>query len=116
MELVKKLLAKGADPNARTAKAAAADAAAEADSSASSGEQTPLMLAARANQLEVMRALIAGGADPKLKAQDGSTLLMAAAGSGHVEVVKYAYEFDQDVKAVTNGSTVMHASVTGTHA
>ena len=28
--------------------------------------------------------LIAGGADPKLKAQDGTTLLMAAAGSGHI--------------------------------
>ena len=47
-----------------------------------SGEQTPLMLAARANQLEVMKALVEAGADPKLSAQDGSTLLMAAANSG----------------------------------
>ena len=40
---------------------------------------------------------------------------MAAAGSGHVEIVKYAYEFDQDVKAVTNTrATVMHSAVTGT--
>jgi ankyrin repeat protein len=63
----------------------------------------------------VLRALVAGGADPKLKAQDGTTLLMAAAGSGHVEVVKFAFELDPDVKAVTtSGSTVMHASVSGT--
>ena len=56
------------------------------------------MLAAKANQVETMKALIAGGADPKLKAQDGSTLLMAAAGSGHIEAVKLAFEYDQDVK------------------
>ncbi len=78
------------------------------------GEQTPLLLAARANQADVMRALVAAGADPKLKAQDGTTLLMAAASSGHVEAVKYAYELDPDVTAVTDRkSTVMHAAVTG---
>ena len=72
------------------------------------------MLAARANHEDVMRALVAAGADPKLKAQDGTTLLMAAASSGHVEAVKYAYELDPDIKAVTDRkSTVMHAAVTG---
>ena len=61
-----------------------------------------------------MRALVAAGADPKVKAQDGSTLLMAAAGSGHIETVQYAYELDPDVKAVTeSGRTAMHASVLG---
>ena len=79
------------------------------------GEQTPLLVAAKANRPEAMRALVAGGADPKLKAQDGTTLLMAAAGSGHVEAVKYAYELDPDVKAVNaTNATVMHASVAGT--
>jgi ankyrin repeat protein len=39
---------------------------------------------------------------------------MAAAGSGHVEAVRYAYELDPDVKAVTDtGRTVMHSSVFG---
>ena len=75
------------------------------------------MMAARANQEEMMKLLIEHGADPKLKAQDGSTLLMAAAGSGHVGAVKYAFQFDQDVKAATDtGDTIMHASVTGTTA
>jgi hypothetical protein len=75
------------------------------------------MLAAKANHPDVVRALVAAGADSKLKAQDGSTLLMAAVGSGHVEVVKYVYELDPDVKAVTStGGTLMHASVSGTMA
>src|SRR5205807_6754515 len=43
------------------------------------GEQTPLMLAARSDHEEVMRALVAAGADPSLKAQDGTSLLMTAA-------------------------------------
>ncbi len=38
-----------------------------------------------------------------------------AAGSGHLATVKYAYELDPDVAAVTTRkSTVMHAAVTGT--
>jgi ankyrin repeat protein len=62
-----------------------------------------------------MKALVAGGADPKVKAQDGTTLLISAAGSGRIEAVRYAYELDPDVKAkTTNGGTVIHASVTGT--
>jgi ankyrin repeat protein len=79
-----------------------------------SGEQTPLLLAARSNRVGVMRALVSAGADPKLKAQDGTTLLMAAASSGHVEAVKYAYELAPEINAVTDrGTTVMHAAVTG---
>jgi ankyrin repeat protein len=62
-----------------------------------------------------MRALVAGGADPKLKASDGSTLLIMAAGSGHVEPVKYAYELDPEADAVNDSkSSAMHAAVTGT--
>src|SRR6185295_11902823 len=79
------------------------------------GEQTPLLLAAKANRADVVRALVAGGADPKLKAQDGSTLLMMAVGSGHVEAVQYAYQLDSDVKAVNaTNATLMHAAVSGT--
>ena len=58
------------------------------------GEQTPLMLAAKADHVDVMRALVAGGADAKLKAQDGTTVLSAAAGSGHLDAVQYAYELE----------------------
>ena len=115
LELVKSLLAKHADPNPRTAKITiAGQGGAGAFFRGPTGEQTPLLMAARANHESVMRALVAAGADPKLKGQDGTTLLMAAASSGHVEVVKYAYELDPDIHAVTDRkSTVVHAAVTG---
>ncbi|HEV2445749.1 MAG TPA: ankyrin repeat domain-containing protein [Candidatus Sulfopaludibacter sp.] len=117
IELVNKLIAKHADVNARTNKTSAGGRGGGGAFRIPPGEQTPLLLAARANQPEVMRALVKAGADPTLKAQDGTTLLMAAAGSGHVEAVRYAYELDPRVDSVTTaGSTVMHAAVTGTGA
>jgi uncharacterized protein len=119
-ELVKKLIAKGANPNARTAENNLGGGRGGAGGGGSffrfqAGQQTPLLMAAKANHVEAMKALIAGGADTKLKAQDGTTLLMAAAGSGHIDAVKYAYQFDQDVNAkTTTGATIIHATVTGT--
>lgn len=62
-----------------------------------------------------MRELVAAGADPKLKADNGSTLLMQAAGSATPPIVNYAYQLDGDAAAVTaSGRTVMHAAVIGT--
>ncbi len=116
LDLVKKLLAKNANPNVQTAKTGGAGRGNGGGGGfrAPAGEQTPLLLAARANHEDVMRALVAAGADPKLKAQDGTTVLMNAASSGHIEVVKYAYELYPDVNAATTRkSTVMHAAVTG---
>ncbi len=119
MELIEKLLAKGAKVDAKTIKPAAGGGRAGGGGGggrgAPAGEMTPLMLAAKANQVEAMKALIAAHADTTLKASDGSTFLMAAVGSGHVEAVEYAYQFDKDVKATTDsGATVVHVSVTGT--
>ena len=116
VELLKKLLAKGSDPNARTAKVGSAGGRGGGGGfRTQTGEQTPLMLAARANQIDAMKALIAAGADTKLKAEDGSTLLMAAVGSGQVEGVKFAWQYDHDIHVIADGGvTMMHASVTGT--
>jgi ankyrin repeat protein len=106
LDLVKKLLAKGANMNAKT------DPAQAMGFRPVAGEQTPLLLAARSNRVEVMRALIEAGADTKLKGQDDAGLLLAASASGHVAAAKYAFEFDKDVKAVDNrGRTAMHECV-----
>jgi len=115
MDVVRALLARGADPNARTAKASAAAGARGGGGGgrgAPAGEQTPLMLAARGDHEAVMRALVAAGADPTLRAQDGSSLLMAAAAGSRLKTFKYAYEIDPRVDGVTaSGNTIMHVAV-----
>jgi ankyrin repeat protein len=115
LELAKLLLAKGANPNARSAEVQSTGRGFGGGGFfRPAGLQTPLLLAARNNHLDIMHVLVDAGADSKLKAQDGTTLLMAAAGSGHLDTVQYAYGLDPDVKAVTtSGRTVMHASVLG---
>src|SRR5437667_177841 len=76
------------------------------------GEQTPLMMAARADHEDVMRALVAAGADPARKAQDGTSVLMAAAAGARLTTLKYAYEIDPHVDVVTTtGNTPMHVAV-----
>jgi len=114
LHLVKALLAKGANANALTGKLPVRAGRGGGNFfRAPVGEQTPLMFAARAGAKDVMEALVAAGADPKLKAQDGSTLIMAAAASAHLAPVEYAYQLDPDITAVTTTrkSTVMHAAV-----
>jgi ankyrin repeat protein len=110
---VQALIAKGADLNARNNNSRNTPARPVAGRRVRvTGEQTPLMLAARANQVELMHALVAAGGDPKLRAEDGSGLLMAAAASGHVEAVQYAISFDPGLKAVTaDKESVMHAAM-----
>ena len=82
---------------------------------AAAGGQTPLFLAARGGHLDVMKALLDAGSDPHYRAPDGGSFLMAAVGSANVEAVRLAYKYDSDVDIVTkDGSTLIHASVTGT--
>jgi ankyrin repeat protein len=117
LEAVKMLLEKGADPNVHSA-SAPAPAAGQGGGGrfAPPGQTSALFFAAQGNHVDVMRALVAAGADPKLRPEDGSTLLMAAASSGHVEPVKYSFELDPDIKAVSarRKSTVLHYALTGT--
>jgi ankyrin repeat protein len=115
LKLVRALIAKGADPNVRTPTSTMAEGARGGGGGgrgAPAGEQTPLMLAARADHAEVMRALVDAGANPALKAQDGTSLLMAAASGAKLATFKYAFEIDPSVDVVTSsGNTVMHAAV-----
>jgi uncharacterized protein len=114
--VVKELLAKGVDPNVRTPRSIVAGGGRGGGGGfrpGTSGEQTPLMMAARGDHEDVMRALVAGGADAALRAQDGANVVMAAAAGAKIKTLKYAYELDPDVTAVTDpgGNTVMHVVV-----
>jgi ankyrin repeat protein len=115
MNLVGALLAKHADPNVRTPRSTAPEGARGGGGFARglvAGEQTPLMMAARADHEDVMRALVAAGADPGLRAQDGSTLLMAAAAGARLKTFTYAFELDPHLDIVTTtGNTPMHVAV-----
>ena len=114
--VVKALLARGVDPNVRTPRSVTGGGRRGGGGGfrpGPSGEQTPLMVAARGNHEETMRALVAAGADPALRAQDGTGVLMAAASGAKLSTVKYAYELDPDITVVATGSgnTLMHAAV-----
>ena len=113
--LVHALLAKGTDPNVRTPKSpipVGPRGGGGGGRGGPIGEQTPLMVAARADHEDVMRALVAAGANPVLRAQDGTSLLMAAASGARLKTFQYAFELDPDVSVVTTtGNMVMHVAV-----
>jgi len=129
-DLVKRLLAKGANPNARlTGKPLKRHH--DAGSTMNFGEgTTPLIRAARTNDVAVMNALLEGGADPFLTLPDRTTSLMIAAGQGYggirgegirivvptpessIEAMTVLLDRGLDVDAFNNaGNTAMHAAV-----
>jgi len=130
VDLVRLLLVRGADPNARLKKAPLKRHH-DAGSTMNFNEgTTPLMRAARTNDLAVMRALLDGGADPFLTLPDGTTTLMIAAGQGYgglrgegirivvpteqgaVEAAALLLDRGVDVNAVNaTGNTALHAAV-----
>jgi uncharacterized protein len=69
LALVRKLAARGADVNAK-------------QTGEREGGTTPFLLATRTLDLAYMRTLLELGADPTLKADDGTTAVMLAAGVG----------------------------------
>ena len=128
LELFKKLLAHGADPNRRiTWKEIIFDvdrAAVKLPPNIRVGRNfltfigaTPFYVAAKHGDVDVMRALVANGADPMIPTVQNITPLMAAAGLGFwdgespgpltgvpesqsVEAVKMALELGNDINAV----------------
>jgi ankyrin repeat protein len=79
LRLVKALLAHGANVNARMTKPQPTFAGGYLDAVGA----TPFLLAASANDLEMMRILLAAGADPKILTATNGSAIMAAAGLNH---------------------------------
>ena len=61
---------------------------------------TPFIRAAQSSDLEVMRLLLAHGADPMIKTDLGDTALTAAAGMGWVDGVTYEHSPKESVETV----------------
>jgi ankyrin repeat protein len=121
MDLAKVLMAKGADPNARMTRQPTKDLHRHMGTRLGA---TPLLNAAKLADAEMMRFLLANGADPALKTVTDTTLLMWAAGVGiwnigesvgtneeALEAVRVALETGADVNAVDqNQETALHGA------
>lgn len=113
--MVKILLAHGANPNARLRKPIIGrHNNLVGDTSLGEGA-TPLMRAAKTNDLAVLRLLLDGGADPALTLKDRTTTAMLATS---LEAIKLLVEHGVDVNAFnTNGQTIVHnAAARGSNA
>jgi ankyrin repeat protein len=121
LDLVRKLVATGADVNARQKKE-------PRDGNRNLLNRlgaTPFLLAAKSDDLPLMRALLDCGADARLATNNGTTPMMAAAGVGiwapgenpgtHEEAlaaVRLAFEAGGDVNAIDKeGETALHGAV-----
>ena len=83
LDLVKLLLASGANPKAATRE----------------GAITPLFMACTNGNAAIVSAMLAGGADPNTVNANGTTALMTAAASGSVDAVKVLLDRGAGVKA-----------------
>ena len=128
-DLVKMVLSKGVDANAMSVAAAAAAGAArrwrrpQAAARSSPAptapgrrrrppSQPPLIFAAEAGSAPAMKALVEAGAKASIKAPDGTTVALAAAGSGNLDAVKYALELDPKLTVIgPEHRSIMHFAI-----
>jgi ankyrin repeat protein len=116
LQLVKALLAHGANPNGRMTRRPPGLAGGYEDVAGA----TPFLLAAAAADIEMMRLLLAAGADPAQVTRTNTTPVMAAAGLNRgigespvtqeqaLEAVKFLLELSADARAVTtNGENAL---------
>jgi uncharacterized protein len=128
--LAKALIAKGADVNARVGKGVPPwDFPPYAHGGGIALPQirhvgaTPFLLAAAGGDVDMMRLLLASGANPKMGTEEGTTPLMAAAGVGQLrdrpvtkqksalEAVLLTIELGNEVKATAAGNrTALHGA------
>ena len=137
-DVVRALLAAGADPNPRLARPlplVSRRISQDNGLTPATIGATPFLLAASFGDVEIMRILVEAGADPFLTTDDGTTALMVAAGADYVEgqdkygrrsypayyetlqrrafeATKYCLELGLDVNAVNDaGQTPLHGAV-----
>ncbi len=71
-----------------------------------------MLLAAIEGHAEMVRLLVAAGADTKLTTQNGTTVLMGAARSGNLSTIQAAYELAGNIYARNRmGQNVVHLAV-----
>jgi ankyrin repeat protein len=123
LDIVKSLLAKGANVNAQlTAASPIAKVAQDLGDRTLNTGATPFMRAARSGDVAVMKLLLEHKADPKLANKNGLTALSVAAGLNWsdkikgsddeaLEAVKLCAELGLDVNAATEqGDTALHGA------
>jgi ankyrin len=109
-EYIKMLVAKGANVNARICGKASTEKACKGDSTETrtiftmqwlyEDGATPFLRAAQSGDVELMKFLLAHGADPKIKTAQGETALAVASGIGWVEGVTYEWSEAENIEAV----------------
>jgi len=124
MDLIKALLARGANPNAQVNTTPVRGFMQGSASWTNFDGQTAFIRAALNGDVTLMELLLEHGADPNIKTYEGSTALMAAAGvnwvvaqtysrseNEYLDAAKLCLEKGADVNAVNNqGFTAMHGA------
>jgi ankyrin repeat protein len=123
LDIIKALLAHKANPNARLNEPIPPRGPLDVADYTMGEGATPFLRAAKAADLEVMRLLLAKGADPLLATKAGVTPLMAAAGVGWrdgkshgtepdaIEAIKICLDHGAKINAATDkGQTALHGA------
>ncbi|MXY25838.1 MAG: hypothetical protein F4Y45_15135 [Acidobacteria bacterium] len=123
LDLMRNLLAAGADPNARLLRKLWFSPTSHDRGWVDFAGSTPFWRAAHSTDVEAMRILVEAGADPNLATDAGATPLMVAAGVGWVgnftqnapdsfmEAIRYCLELGNDVNATdSRGYTALHGA------
>ena len=116
VEIIRALLDRGANPNAALTRNLPGRSGMDSGDTGLSLGTTPLMRAARAGDAEVMRMLLAKGADAKHENEAGDNVLLVAAGVGYRDKNTYGEEAGalEAVRiALAQGLDLHHQNVRG---